>query len=422
MENFEDDISIEGKLVLGNFRFGLIHQDKRTSRTTSFKTIGSNYKDSDSLWHITFTNLWGRHNLEISDTTSLDSLVYYRDATVPDDTVGEIDTTGAGSQHGYYRPNWQLGLEEKLNYRPFESLDMIIGYNWERETLAQSFSRTNSASIDAPPPPLPDPPMTDTYLSSLFAQAQYWFTDTTSISAGFRRDHSSVYDWITTPRMGLVHTDGAFTAKLLYSEAFRAPKPWDIANSVGSLNPEEVASREAYVGYQINNNWKVDASLYRNKIEDRLVSLGGGKFTNRGSQVTDGLELGIEYRKDRTRAYANYTFTDSVDDTGSQVPEIARHGMNLGVTWPLSEKLELDLRGQYLGKRQNLVVIPTTGSRTVDDAWVVHSALNWRHNKWFAQLALNNLFDEEYYHTSNRPPERYRQPQRQLMLTLRYDF
>ena len=37
---------------------------------------------------------------------------------------------------------------------------------------------------------------------------------------------------------------------------------------------------------------------------------------------------------------------------------------------------------------------------------------------WEAQLIVKNLFDVRYFHPSNRPPDRYRQPQRMVLVRL----
>ena len=421
MENFEHDFSLEGKGVVGDFRFGLLHQDKRASRTTNYKTLGDKYQDYGTQWHITFTNLWGSHNWLLDNGIKLNSLIYYRDATVADDTIGYIDTI-ADKQVGYYRPNSQIGIEEKIEYTPDENLDLLVGVNWEQETLATGFSTSTSSSITITPAAPTEPANTATSLMSLFAQAQYYLSSDVSVSLGVRNDNSSSYDRVTTPRAALIYNSGKATSKLMVAEAFRAPKPWDINNSAGSLSPEIINSTEFYWGYNLSQHSKVSSALYHNVISDRLSQDNSGKWINSGKQIVNGLELSWDYSKDRLNAYANYTYTDAKDQNGDRVDEIAPQTLNAAMVWPLSDSLEIDLRAQHLGKRPNPQVITTTGESSVDSATLLHTALNWHQGDLHLQFAINNVFDENYYHTSNRPPERYRQPQRQLMLTVRYHY
>ena len=56
MENFEDDLSFDGKMTYKNLSMGLVFQDKQASRTTNYKTIDANYLDSGTNWHIRFIN------------------------------------------------------------------------------------------------------------------------------------------------------------------------------------------------------------------------------------------------------------------------------------------------------------------------------------------------------------------------------
>ncbi|MFC1852194.1 TonB-dependent receptor plug domain-containing protein [candidate division CSSED10-310 bacterium] len=44
MENFEDDLSFDAKVNYKNFTAGIIFQDKQASRTTNYKTVGSDYQ------------------------------------------------------------------------------------------------------------------------------------------------------------------------------------------------------------------------------------------------------------------------------------------------------------------------------------------------------------------------------------------
>ena len=59
----------------------------------------------------------------------------------------------------------------------------------------------------------------------------------------------------------------------------------------------------------------------------------------------------------------------------------------------------------------------------IDDAVVANAALTVRPSTaWEVQLIAGNLFDVRYYHPSNRPPDRYRQPQRALHLRVATRF
>ena len=428
MENFEDAFAFDGKLKFRNLTFGFLYQDKESSRTTNYKTVDSDKLDYGTLWHITFMNLWLKHKYDITDNTQLNSLVYYRDATVEDDTIAFIDKAEGvdpGQQVGYYRPNNQIGIEEQLNYRFSDSLNLIGGIVWEREILSEGFSETYSESQDQDPPTPDDPDKVTERLFSIYLQSQYKFTEALELTLGLRWDDSTAYDKVTTPRCGLVYHRDKITGKLLYSEAFRAPKPWDYTSGSGNpgLEPEEMKSYEGVIGYKFNTNLHATISIYHNKISDLLIfDVANNCWDNEGTLKTNGLELTIDYTLKGLTTYINYTFNDSEDDNDDQVPEIARHNANIGLSYAFYNNWKCNIRGNYLGDRKNPKTITATGRDEIDSDFLVHGNVSWNFRNWYFLLKVNNLFDTKYYHTSNRPPDRYLQPERAVLFKVQYEF
>lgn len=424
MENFEDDVALDGKLAFRDFTLGFVFQDKSASRATNYRSDGTSYLDHDSKWHIHFFNGHLQHRYRPSDRWSLQSRLYYRDATVADNTVGYVlaDTGATGGQVGYYRPNHLVGFEGLGTVSASPDLDLVIGVVRENEQLAEGFTRTYSGSPNVEPTAPPEPDMLANDLTSGFLQAQYRASAGTQLTAGTRYDHSSAYGNVTTPRLGLVHTWGRHTAKLLYAEAFRAPKPWDYTSGVGNpdLEPEEMKSIEAAASYRVTDNAHAGISVYRNVL-DELLAKEEGRWVNAGHLTTHGMEAHLEYSPGQVDLYANYTYTSSELEDGVQVPEIARHSANAGITYALNHMARVSLRANYLGRRRNPKAVAATGSEHIEDAVVLHavlSVLEWRGLD--LQLVVRNLLDAEYYHTSNRPPDRYRQPQRTVGLKATY--
>jgi outer membrane receptor for ferrienterochelin and colicins len=428
MQNFERDFAFDGKLTWQEFTLGFLFQDKEASRTTNYRTIGSDKLDRDTLWHITFMNLWARHNHEFSSGVRLQSLAWYRDATVEDDTIGFIDIAQGGApgrQAAYYRPNSQYGVEEQVNVAVSETLELTGGISWEQERLAEGFSRTNSDAQDQPAPTPSKPRMLTDELLSAYAQAQWQLRQDLELTAGVRGDHSTVYDDVLTPRSGLVYQNGDLTAKVLYSEAYRAPKPWDYSFGIGNtaLEPEEIASYEGTLGYQFGTHLYAGVSLYRNEIDNLLTfDVVDDRWENRGEATTDGIEVSMDYTWHQWIAYFNYTFNDAEDEAGVSIHEIAEHDANVGVTWNVNTQWMLHLRGEYIGERTNPTMIAATGRDTVEDVMLLHGNVGWHWRSWYVNLSVRNALDETWYHTSNRPPDRYRQSERSVLLKAEYEF
>lgn len=425
MENFEDDFSFDAKITFKNFTSGIIFQDKQASRTTNYRTINSKYLDRGTNWHIRFINGYLKHIYDKYEKWSLSSQLYYRNATVLNNTIAFIDTT----QVGYYRPNDLIGFETTFNYIPHKKLNLIGGIVFESENLSERFSKTESNSPDEKPPTPPKPNMTTNSLLSFYMQAQYLLMKHLQLTTGIRFDNSSVYNRVLTPRVGMVYNKEHLTAKLLYMEAFRAPKPWDYNWGEGNpeLEPEWMNSMEAVLAYDLLENLRVEASIYRNNIYDILdKDTYLNMWVNHGELETKGIELNVDYYTRHFNTYLNYTYNDSRYDNGNEVPEIAKHSANIGIQFIFTDKFKFNISGNYLGRRKNPHIILATGNDIVDPAFVLNSVLTLSnfHNLNF-QLSIKNVLDKKYYHTSNRsnpdyPVSRFRQPQRTIMLKIGY--
>jgi len=426
-ENYEDDISFDAKVKYKDFDFGLVYQDKKTSNTTFTKTVGTSRLDNGPFWQIHFLNFWAKHKYVLNDKAILKSQLYYRDTTVPDDTTPTIISPmpPPGERHRWYRPGEMYGLEEQLSYQFSDQFNLTGGIVFEHERLADAFSKTTSGFNSIPPSP-PEPNSVNTDLTSLYLQAQYKLTEQLETTLGIRYDDSNYYGEVTTPRVALVYNKDNFVAKLLYSEAFRAPKPWDFTFGVGNpaLESEEMRSNEVYMGYFYSENTQAELSLYANYISGILVKDGSGTyFINQGELNVHGAEITLSHKNKNLKSYINYTFNDSYDENGNEMPEISKHMMNLGGTYYFSDHLQFDLSANYLGERKNTKVIPATGNDMIDDALILNANLLYRHHSgWDFSFIVKNILDKEYYHSSNLQPERYRQPQRTFLLKLQYKF
>lgn len=428
VDSSETDLAFDGKFQWRGFKAGFVFQDKDASNSTTFKMTSpayASYRPQGSTWHMRFLNLWAEHDFKFGDTLTLNSKVYHRRADVVPDTIVYIDTA-TSQQSVWYRPNDLWGIEEKLSYTPNDRLNVVGGLVHEVEDLAEDYSKI-LVSVDANP--LPSPPRPDSLtnrLSSLYAQVQYKVMPELILTVGGRMDESDYYGDSKNPRLGLVYNRNALTAKLIYSRAFRAPKPWDFYFGSGNtgLEPERMLSREVYLAWRFDSRWLADLSLFDNRIDNKLFKdLPANRWVNQGVLETRGLELSAKYVARDLRFYLNYSYTDSKDEQGVESNEISKHVYNTGFTYNFTDHVDVDLRANYLGKRKNPKTIPATGMNVIDDAMVLHTTVSYRdfHGVDF-QLIVRNLFDAEYYHPSNLSPDRYRQPQRTILLKAQYAF
>ncbi|NOY51000.1 MAG: TonB-dependent receptor [Chlorobi bacterium] len=427
MENFENDYSVDLKMKFKGFKVGINYMNKQSSRTTNYKSTGTTYQDFGTLWNISFANAYVNYSHQFGENLILSTSLYNRNAIVMDNTVGMIKDS---SQTGYYRPNFLFGNENLMVYNHKNKLKLISGLSLQYEELASGFSKTYSGSLSERPAKPPKPPMVQNGLMSVFMRSDYTLLPPLLVVAGFRFDYSTYYDKVATPKVGLIFNYRKLTSKLLYTEAYRAPRPWDFTSGIGNpeLKPEKIRSFEFSNNLYFSRNLILAITLYNNKLSQAFVksnvdSLNSYHWINLGKIETDGLEIWTRYSVGSWNFYANYTFNYSLDENKVEVAEIAKHTANAGFTYRFRDLCVLNLRMNYYGRRKNPVSITTTGSNYVDAAVVLDGSLSFvKFKNIDFQLIANNILNAEYYHTSNRPPERYRQPQQNFMLKLNYKF
>ena len=429
MENFENDISFSAKFQYDRFTAGVIYQDKRTSRSTSYNTYATGFLDRNTSWNLSLLNSYIKYEREFLRKWSMNASVYYRDATVRPSTVGDIRKATfdyPGSQVRYYRPNNLAGAEVHLGYKPFDWIMISGGVVGETENVAEKFSfgYSNSQYIEAETPLRPE--MLSNQLFSFYLQANVKVLSNLSLIAGLRHDFSSYYGEVLTPRTALVYNKDKLSAKLMYNMAFRAPKPWDYTYGLGNSNlkPEKMESVEISLTYKLADNFTTGLALYRNFINEKLTKEINGteeRWINEDELLTNGVELYCNYVLGKLLLTGNYTYNGSFDQNDIQTPEISPHMANLGVTYNYDNHLKINLRANYTGERINHHVIPNTGDRKIDAATIFNGCLSYFNLHGFdIQLKAENIFNKEYYHSSNLPVSRFRQPQRCFKISLTY--
>jgi iron complex outermembrane receptor protein len=425
MDNFENDYSLDFKLNYNDFSFGSNYLQKQTTTATLFPSVGTGYHDNGTFWNIMFLNNYLKYEKALSPKLKLTTTLYNRNTTVLKNSIYYVLDT---AQVGYYRPNNLTGFEGVLSYKQKSKFSVTGGLLLEYENLASSPSFTYSNAMEERPPVPEKPAMHSNFLASVFVEPNLILFNSLFLSGGIRFDQSTIYDQVLTPRLGIRYNLNNHSVRLNYAEAFRAPKPWDYTDGIGNpeLKPENMHSIEASFSFALNKNFKIEMNAYQNRLENGILKMtigDGYRWENSSKIVTLGTETSMRYTQKNLVILVNYSLTDSRDEAGALLPEISMHTANAIVTYSFSEKWKLNLRANYVGNRENPHLIKVTNSNLVDDFVIIGGAINWSPFVGF-DIALigKNLLDTEYYHTSNRMPDRYRQPQRTMLLSATYYF
>lgn len=280
-----------------------------------------------------------------------------------------------------------------------------------------------------------------TRVIGVYAQDEIALGERTGLTLGGRFDHYRLYDNLTTywdnfgsddrridpdstdsvvnPRLGLNHklADG-LSAYAAYGTAYLpALNGLRFRNNPACSNPGLQPERSA--------TWEVGArregrlgqarvALFHTEYEDKIESVPTGpctQYRNVSAVTVNGIEVALEGRfGDAWRPYLNYTFNDSTVDSnpadaateGKRLNLVARHKLNLGVTWTPDADWTLHLAGRYVGSRYfdgGMTNDPASRapayfiadfkvSRRLDLGTVVRDAE--------VSLAVNNLLDRRY--------------------------
>ena len=333
-------------------------------------------------------------------------------------TFGQTDGIAAGDQTDYDMPGHLFGIENQIDMAPFRNLQVTGGIVWETERVAGRLPETDSGQPGMRVATKPN--MVTDRLVSAYIQAQYKPFQSTAFTLGSRYDHSSSYGNVHTPRLALVYNRRKLTAKLLYMEAFRAPKPRDFMFGEGNpfLEPERMKSLEFSATYAPASRWETGLSLYRN-VYGKILTGTESRWENSGGMRVLGFEASLKYEGKRIRPYANYTLNDSDfevtlrdSSVSGAVPQIARHSVNVGFTFAFTSRLKLNLRGNYLGKRRDSAYGTDPNNDVIDPTFVMHGSLSVLNVRGFDfQLIGKNLLST----TGDVQPRR-------LMLNIGYQF
>ena len=423
MDNFEDDYSFDLKLQSKGFIFGTNYLYKEASLATFRKSIGTPFRDYGTSWNIQFINNYLKYNKKIGEKLTYSSVLYNRNTTVLGNTVYAIVDT---AQIACYRPNNLIGIENIVNYDFKKFFSITGGITLEYEQLSKDFTYSFSDSPEHKPTKPTKPTQLNNHLTSIFIEPRLTLLKNLFLSGGVRFDKSSSYDKVLTPRVGLIYHLQDHLLRFSYAEAFRAPKPWDYNDGLGntSLLPEKMKSLEGAITISISNNFQIDLIGYKNKLENAItknITNEGYQWINNGEINTDGIEVYLRYNSHKLKSSINYTYNQSYNELGVFIPEISKHSGNASITYSIKEHIKINIHANYIGKRENPKLIVSTNSKFIEPCLIFHGALSFIDYKGFsAQLIAKNIFNKKYYHTSNRDPDRYRQPQRTILLSLSY--
>ena len=180
-----------------------------------------------------------------------------------------------------------------------------------------------------------------------------------NLTVGARYEHHSAVGGSLVPRIALTRVIGRFHAKLLASQAFRAPGIENINLSGGQLAPEKTTVFEGELGYELTDNMYVGLNAFDLTIKKPIVydfdqASDTEIYQNFDRTGTRGVE--VDYRVKYKRGYGSATYSYYTARGKNEVTAYAVPGHDEALLAFPSHKLTLSGRVNVVG---NLTVAPS---------------------------------------------------------------
>ncbi len=186
----------------------------------------------------------------------------------------------------------------------------------------------------------------------------------TNFIAGARYDLNNIYEETFNPRMGIINQPHEkLSIKLLFGTAFRAPSAFELYSKIPGripnpdLKPEKVNTYDLGVTYTPTLSMLIRVSVFQNNlmdiiVQDVTIAPGISQNQNKGTAITKGVELKIEYLTSKIiSAFMNLTYLDAVSNDDIKelaMPNVARYKGNAGVTFHISDHVQSLRRSERL--------------------------------------------------------------------------
>jgi outer membrane receptor for ferrienterochelin and colicin len=151
---------------------------------------------------------------------------------------------------------------------------------------------------------------------AFFGQSIYK-TRWVNFTAGMRVDAHSYFGSAFVPRLGITHAGKQWHAKLLYSNAFKAPTIINLDVNSG-IRPERLASTELELGYQPNEALAFVGNVFYTLVSNPILFYSPNGLANNyrnGEQTgTIGFEISSTLKENWGRLHFNYSFYQAADN------------------------------------------------------------------------------------------------------------
>lgn len=463
------------KVKIGNFTAGLQTWKYFRGGTTQYTDTYVAGSDNGFNWVPQLTYFFTKYENQVSEKVFFSNLTSYRIHAVSDETsFGSVANYARGNKKLTdlvlnKAPDWtlmymyelskQLRSEFKVIYRPVSRFDVVSGIEVRNSTLQGAYYTSltpfpqDSAVIN--PSPMGGNEFNVWDLGA-YSQGTFQAYRNLKVTFGLRYDFNRVRDndgfgSELSPRLAVVYSPGKFTVKAIYSRGIMNVSNWTKYSAAGNripnplLKTENIQNLELSGGFRLNKSFQTDITLYRSYVDNVVgtakVDDTSGKIQNQniGKFQITGIQANAMYQIESFSAYFNYTFCDprqtysEAGEVSNRVGDIASHQFNVGADKMFFERLNVNMRLNFCGKR--LTGTGTTvplNSDVFPAVAILNSAITYSDNRLVpglsVQLVCNNIFNTNYFHPGTKAADGVNSPTailqrgRHFLIKLSYDF
>jgi outer membrane receptor for ferrienterochelin and colicins len=463
---------LNGKINVGDFSISMQHLFKNEAAGALYTDMG--HAINNVYWIPKRTSITVSYERKISNKLTFSSLSNYRIHGIDNNTrvasVYNYSRKNLGikdlikdSIPGYnftyfFQNNKQFRSEIKLLYTPTQHLYIIGGIEYRSSQLQGNYLNTTNKLF----PEENGTANTGTVLGGnqynindigFYTQANFRFAKYFGLTVGARIDNNTIrqhggFGTEVSPRLVLDFSKNNWILKGIYSRGImnvsnftkfgvasgRIPNP--------NLGTESIKNFEIFISKKINQHITADVVFYNSIIKDvvgvKALTPTTSQNQNLGEFNIYGIQSNIHYKFKNVNFSINYTFTSpeqTVDDAGNAtklvVADIAKHHINAILNYTLLNKLNLNFRFNYVGKKLagTGTTIPTNPEKEFPSYILSNATIGYTILKGTTlQLVCNNIFNKNYFNPAGRSadgintPSSIIQPGRNFFIKLNYEF
>jgi outer membrane receptor protein involved in Fe transport len=438
---------LNGKLRFGKFSFGFQTWKMSQGSTTQYTDLYVPGSENGFVWVPQLSFIYAKYEDQISDKLFISSLTNYRiHALTEDSKFVSLRNYARGNNDladlvNGVEPDWitqyafeiskQLRTELKFIYTPLTKFDVVTGIEARNSSLQGGYLFSTDPDPQDSAVILPSPKGGNEFNVwdvGIYAQGTYKLLKNLKFTLGARYDYDRIrssggFGSEVSPRVALVFTPKNFVFKAIYSRGIENVSNWTKFSMAGNRIPNPNLRTESIQNYEFTVTWMprkelyFDISLYHSNIYDVVGTVavadqpGKNQNANIGTFKINGIQTNASYKTKYFTAYVNYTYTDprqTYNETGpvdNRVGDIAGHKFNAGINKVFFEKLNINLRMNYVGERKTGpgTTVPLNYDKfpavTIFNGSISYSDIL---PGLELQLICNNILDKKYFHPGTK--------------------